>query len=244
MPISCKGRYRSLTNSRGDIDEVLGNYTLTLVDSLDTLALLGRIDQFEEAVKNVISHTHFDRDLVISVFESNIRMLGGLLGGHVSLLYLRKKHFPNRFEWYNDELLHKAIDLGRRLLPAFNTSTGLPMSRINLKHGVTRELLYSEKDRYTCTACAGTLLLEFSLLSRLTGERVFEEKAMQAMDLIWEKRNRASDLVGTVINIENGEWIVKDANIGAGIDSYYEYLFKVLILGKFFFALNNFKSIS
>ena len=227
MPLSCKGRYRSLTNSRGDIDEVLGNYSLTLVDSLDTLALLGRVDEFEAAVKNVIAHTHFDQDLIISVFESNIRMLGGLLGGHVSLIHLRDKHFPNRFKWYKNELLHKAKDLGLRLLPAFNTSTGLPMSRVNLKYGVTKELQLSDKDRFTCTACAGTLLLEFAVLSRLTGETVFEEKASKALDLIWDKRNRASDLVGTVINVENGEWAVKDANIGAGIDSYYEYLFKV-----------------
>lgn len=231
MPLSCKGRYRDSEKSRGDIDEVLGNFTLTLVDSLDTLALLGRIDQFEQAVRNVIKHTSFDRDLVISVFESNIRMLGGLLGGHVSLVYMRDNlDMKRRFSWYNNELLLMAKDLGVRLLPAFNTSTGLPMSRINLKRGVTPELANSEKDKYTCTACAGTLLLEFALLSRLTGDKVFEDKVRKTMDFIWEKRNRASDLVGTTINVNDGEWLVKDASIGAGIDSYYEYLFKGYIL--------------
>ena len=65
------------------------------------------------------------------------------------------------------------------------------------------------------------------MLSRLTGEPKFEEKVMRTMDIIWDKRNRASDLVGTVINVHSGEWSVKDASIGAGIDSYYEYLFKV-----------------
>lgn len=47
------------------------------------------------------------------------------------------------------------------------------------------------------------------------------------MDYLWDKRNRNSDLVGTVINVNDGEWLNKDASIGAGIDSYYEYLFKV-----------------
>ena len=70
MPLSCKGRYRDAASPRGDIDEVLGNYTLTLVDSLDTLAVLGKIDEFEDAVRKVIETTHFDRDLVVSVFES------------------------------------------------------------------------------------------------------------------------------------------------------------------------------
>ena len=82
MPLSCKGRYRNSELSRGDVDEALGNYTLTLVDSLDTLAVLGRIDDFEQAVINVIAHTNFDSDVIVSVFETNIRMLGGLLSGN------------------------------------------------------------------------------------------------------------------------------------------------------------------
>ena len=112
-------------------------------------------------------------------------------------------------------------------MPAFNTTTGLPKSRINLKDGITDSLLSSEKDKFTCTACAGTLLLEFAVLSRLTGDKTFEEKATKTLDYIWDKRNRASNLVGTVINVNDGEWSVKDSSIGAGIDSYYEYLFKV-----------------
>jgi mannosidase alpha-like ER degradation enhancer 3 len=233
MPLSCKGRYRAKNTPRGDIDEVLGNFTLTLVDSLDTLALLNKVDKFEQAVRNVIEHVSFDKDIVVSVFESNIRMLGGLLSAHVSLVYMRNKHYTDRFGWYKNELLELGKDLGDRLLPSFNTPTGLPTSRINLKHGLTRELLTSEKDKYTCTACAGTLLLEFTLLSRLTGNSVYEEKVVGAMDFLWDKRNRVSDLVGTTINVNDGEWLSKDASIGAGIDSYYEYLFKVR---SFFFA--------
>lgn len=127
MPISCKGRYRNVEKSRGDIDEVLGNYSLTLIDTLDTLALLGKIEEFETGVRDVIKNVHFDRDIIISVFESNIRILGGLLGGHVSLIYLRDKQFASTFSWYNDELLFMAKDLADRLLPAFNTSSGFTL---------------------------------------------------------------------------------------------------------------------
>jgi mannosidase alpha-like ER degradation enhancer 3 len=73
-------------------------------------------------------------------------------------------------------------------------------------------------------------LLEFVTLSRLTGNKVFEEKVKKTMDYLWEKRNKVTDLVGTVININDGEWHNKDSSIGAGIDSYYEYLFKVIFL--------------
>jgi len=119
------------------------------------------------------------------------------------------------------------------------------MSRINLRRGITPQLMKSEKDKYTCTACAGTLLLEFVLLSRLTGETVFQEKVLKAMDFLWEKRNQASDLVGTVINVHDGEWSVRDASIGAGIDSYYEYLFKVrYFLFLSFFASKNLNSVT
>ena len=67
-----------------------------------------------------------------------------------------------------------ALDIGYRILPAFNTSTGLPHPRVNLRHGVKPgKITYVGE---TCTACAGTMLLEFAALSRLTGEPVFEEK--------------------------------------------------------------------
>ncbi|VDQ12768.1 unnamed protein product [Trichobilharzia regenti] len=37
--------------------------------------------------------------------------------------------------WYKDELLKMAIDIGNRLLPAFDTPTGIPYPRINLRYG-------------------------------------------------------------------------------------------------------------
>jgi len=46
------------------------------VDTLDTLALLGRLDEFETAIRLVLQETSFDTDVVVSVFETNIRMLG------------------------------------------------------------------------------------------------------------------------------------------------------------------------
>ena len=132
----------------------------------------------------MISTTRFDADAIVSVFEVNIRMLGGLIGGHVTAVYLRDKHKDTTgyLSWYKNELLEMAHQLGNRLLPAFNTSTGIPLPRVNLRHGITNELKSSDRDRYTCTACAGTLLLEFAALSRLTGDKVFESKARQSLD--------------------------------------------------------------
>ncbi|XP_050360465.1 ER degradation-enhancing alpha-mannosidase-like protein 3 [Nymphalis io] len=224
MPLSCKGRWRGVTPSRGDMDDVLGNFSLTLIDSLDTLVVMGDFAEFSRAIKLVIKDVTFDHDIVVSVFETNIRVLGGLLSAHV-LAEALKGDVPV-LEWYDGQLLAMAEDLGRRLLPAFNTSTGIPHGRINLRNGI-RGL---SESRETCTACAGTMILEMAALSRLSGNPVFEQKAHKAMDRLWKIRHRTSDLMGTVINIHNGDWVRKDSGVGAGIDSYYEYCLKAYIL--------------
>ncbi|XP_045784224.1 ER degradation-enhancing alpha-mannosidase-like protein 3 [Maniola jurtina] len=224
MPLSCKGRWRGVTPSRGDMDDVLGNFSLTLVDSLDTLVVMGDFSEFSRAVKLIINDVTFDHDIIVSVFETNIRVLGGLLSAHVLATTL--KYEVPVLQWYNGELLAMAEDLGRRLLPAFNTSTGIPHGRINLRHGIKG----LSESRETCTACAGTMILEMAALSRLTGQPLFEQKAHRAMDRLWKIRHRASDLMGTVINIHNGDWVRKDSGVGAGIDSYYEYCLKAYIL--------------
>lgn len=36
--------------------------------------------------------------------------------------------------------------------------------------------------------------------------------------------------MGTVMNVHSGDWIRRDSGVGAGIDSYYEYLLKSYVL--------------
>ncbi|XP_076009611.1 ER degradation-enhancing alpha-mannosidase-like protein 3 isoform X2 [Genypterus blacodes] len=228
MPLTCRGRVRGLEPSRGDIDDALGKFSLTLIDTLDTLVLLNKTTEFEDAVRRVLSDVRLDNDIVVSVFETNIRVLGGLLGGHSMAVML--KEGGQHMLWYQDELLDMATDLGRRLLPAFNTSSGLPYPRVNLKYGVRGPATRTGTETDTCTACAGTIILEFAALSRFTGDPVYEAHARRALDFLWEKRQRNSNLVGTTINIHSGEWVRRDSGVGAGIDSYYEYLLKAYVL--------------
>ncbi|KAF7382566.1 hypothetical protein HZH68_015485 [Vespula germanica] len=226
MPLSCKGRYRGSEPNRGDIDSTLGNFSLTLVDTLDTLVVLGDLEEFENAVKLVARDVSFDTDVIVSLFETNIRMLGGLLSGHILAEYLQQR--ADIMPWYRGQLLDLAKDLGYRFLPAFNTSTGIPYGRINLKYGMKG--VPTEVSRETCTACAGSMILEMAALSRLTGESIFEEKAQKAMDVLWKMRHRGTDLMGSVLNVNSGDWVRRDSGVGAGIDSYYEYCLKAYIL--------------
>ncbi|KAL5250938.1 hypothetical protein ACHWQZ_G016615 [Mnemiopsis leidyi] len=218
MPLSCKGRVRGLTQSRGEVDDALGRYMLTVVDSLDTLIVMKELELFEDAVKLVIRGLSFDTDITVNLFEANIRILGGLLGGHASCLYLQS---VGKLSWYSNELLMLSVDLADRFLPAFDTPTGLPVPKINLRHGT-----HGLKDNETCTACAGTLFLEMAALSRYTGNSSYESLARVALNFLYERRFKASDLPGSTMNVNSGHWIRKDSGVGAGIDSYYEYLLK------------------
>jgi mannosidase alpha-like ER degradation enhancer 3 len=237
MPLSCKGRIRGKTKGRGDIDDALGKFSLTLVDTLDSLVVMGFPNEFLHGVQLVIAEVKFDENLVVSVFETNIRVLGGLLGAHAMMLDLHSQAKEGRSTaaWtrsptllrYRDELLEMAVDIGNRLMKAFDTQTGLPYTRINLRHGLDKK---SRENTATCTACAGTLLLEFGALSRYTGDGRYERAARGAMEALWSRRAKPSNLVGETVNITTGAWLRTDASVGAGIDSYYEYLLKAWIM--------------
>uniref|UniRef100_UPI00358FE8C5 ER degradation-enhancing alpha-mannosidase-like protein 3 n=1 Tax=Myxine glutinosa TaxID=7769 RepID=UPI00358FE8C5 len=169
--------------------------------------------------------------------EKNFCSGGGLLSGHVFAVMLKER--GEKLQWYDDELLIMAKDAGYRSLPAFNTTSGLPYPRVNLKHGLIQPVARTGTEVDTCTACAGTMIVEFGALSRLTADPIFELMcviclprgyARRASDFIWEHRQRGSNLGGTVINIHTGDWVPRDSGVGAEIDSYYEYLFKAYIL--------------
>jgi mannosidase alpha-like ER degradation enhancer 2 len=119
-------------------------------------------------------------------------------------------------------LLRLAEDLGNRLLPAFNSPTGLPYVYVNLRTGQVREAV-------TNPAETGTLLLEFGTLSRLTGRADFYNKAKRALVETYKHRSPLG-LVGQSINVETGAWTNTDSHISGGIDSYYEYLWKCWLL--------------
>ena len=162
-PISCTS-----SNSQGGI-------ALTLLDSLDTLYLLGKTAALRKAVLFVSKSLNFDINARVHVFEVTIRGIGGLLSCH-AFLHADKQAIP----WYKGELLDKAVELADKLLPAFDTPTGIPTSWINLQRGQV-----PGDTRVTCTACAGTMLLEFGVLSRMTGNPVYEAKAKHAVISIY-----------------------------------------------------------
>lgn len=128
---------------------------------------------------------------------------------------------------YDGQFLRLAVDLTHRLLPAFYTETGLPYPRVNLRYGIPFYVnsplnLKSSKGREqksknanmkaedeiteTCSAGAGSLVLEFTVLSRLTGDGRYEELAKRAFWAVWSYRSEIG-LIGFGIDAESGKWV-------------------------------------
>ncbi|KEP55137.1 ER degradation-enhancing alpha-mannosidase-like protein [Rhizoctonia solani 123E] len=225
MPKACRGRGPDYANpSNIGHNDVMANFSLTLVDNLDTFVTFNNYSGFEWAVRQTIDYVSFDQDAKPQVFEITIRGMGGLLSAHM-FASDKEGRWGFGIPWYNDELLNLAHDLGKRLLPAFSTNTGIPFARINLRHGVPNTETFE-----TCTAGAGSLLLEWTTLSRLTGDPEFERVARKAFFAIWNRRSDLGLLPNT-INLASGSWIQPEiAGIGAGIDSFYEYALKMYVM--------------
>ncbi|KAM4650952.1 ER degradation-enhancing alpha-mannosidase-like protein 1 [Discoglossus pictus] len=225
-PILCRGRGPDTDPSNLNINDVLGNYSLTLIDALDTLAVMGNVTEFQRAVRLVIDTVSFDKDSTVQVFEATIRILGSLLSAHIIITDTSQPFGNMTLSDYDNELLHMARDLAVRLLPAFeNTRTGMPYPRVNLKNGVLPGSINE-----TCTAGAGSLLVEFGILSRLLGDSTFEWVARRAVRALWSLRSNETGLLGNVVDIQTGQWVGKQSGLGAGLDSFFEYLLKSYIL--------------
>lgn len=181
---------------------------MTAVDSLDSLYLLGFKKEADATRKYITANLSFDKDIDVQNFEITIRVLGGLISGYQAS--------------GDKKLLALADDLGRRLLPVFDSPTGMPYRYVNLKTGKTRGEISNPAE-------TGTLLIEFGALSKLTEKTVYYEKAKRALVETFNRRSKIG-LVGQNINVETGEWTNTDSHVSGAIDSYYEYLLKCAIL--------------
>ncbi|XP_008333817.1 endoplasmic reticulum mannosyl-oligosaccharide 1,2-alpha-mannosidase isoform X2 [Cynoglossus semilaevis] len=188
---------------------------LTLIDSLDTMWIMGLSEEFEEAKAWVATELSFNKNVDVNLFESTIRILGGLL----STYHLTK-----------DELfLDKAKDIGSRLMPAFNTPSKIPYSDVNIGKGIAHPPRWTSD---STVAEVASIQLEFRELSRLTQEPQYQNVVAEVMDKIHKLGGKLDGLVPMFINTNNGQFTHQGIfTLGARADSYYEYLLKQWIQG-------------
>jgi len=185
-----------------------GSLLMTPVDAFDTLVLMGLDGRAARAKSMILDSLSFDRDQRVQLFEVTIRLLGGLLSAY-------QIDGDPRF-------LDLARDLGRRLLPAFGSPTGMPWRFVNLRTGETSGPVSNPAE-------VGSLVLELGTLSKLTGDATYYAAARRAVTALYDRRSDLG-LVGSTIDVRTGEWTSTDSHVSGGIDSYYEYLLKAWIL--------------
>ncbi|CAK1598574.1 unnamed protein product [Parnassius mnemosyne] len=191
-----------------------GDLGATIVDGLDTLYLMGLMDEFREGRDWVAEHLHFsDIDSDLSVFETTIRFVGGLLSCYALT---------------GDTVFRdKAAEVADALLPAFETPTGLPYSLINPSTKASRQYHWAGPN--SILSEIGTLHMEFTYLSDVTGRDVYRKKVERIREVL-NNIEKPGDLYPNFINPRTGQWGQRHMSLGALGDSFYEYLLKAWLV--------------
>ncbi len=190
---------------------------LMLIYFTDTLWIMGMHHEFRDSIA-AIDQIDFSTCALeeLNVFETTIRYLGGFLAAYD----LSERRYPT--------LLQKATEMGDMLYKAFDTPNRLPIVRWKFKdalQGVSQEahdsVLVSEP---------GSLTLEFTRLSQITGDPKYYDAVQQIMDVFEEQQDKTKipGLWPVVINPKDADFREYGGfTIGGMTDSLYEYLPKV-----------------
>lgn len=193
-----------------------GDLGITLVDSLDTLWLMGMKEEFYRARDWCKKHLNHDQNAAVSVFETTIRSLGGLLAA---------------YDWSEDEaFLDQAKDLGARLFKSFDNPSGIPYGRVNLATGVTSNLGWAPRDGILSEF--GTLQMEFRTLARWTGIKDYKTKSEEVYHVLHDMNPPHGLYPYFISNTGNKpEFANEKLTFGAMADSFYEYMLKIWLQG-------------
>ncbi|XP_055358994.1 mannosyl-oligosaccharide 1,2-alpha-mannosidase IA isoform X1 [Betta splendens] len=210
-----KNELRPLTRN-GHIGNMFGGLRgASIIDSLDTLYIMGLMEEYNDAKEWVQTSLDLNSNGEASLFEVNIRYVGGLLSAY----YLT-----------GEELFkNKAVELGEKLLPAFNTPTGIPRGVINLGSSGTSWSWGWASAGSSILAEFGTLHLEFVHLTELSGNQVYTEKVMNIRKLL-NKIEKPHGLYPNFLSPVSGNWVQHHVSIGGLGDSFYEYLIKSYLM--------------
>ncbi|KIY74351.1 glycoside hydrolase family 47 protein [Cylindrobasidium torrendii FP15055 ss-10] len=182
----------------------------SIVDAMSTMYVMGLNDLLDEAVEYVgtIDFTRSKTNDTVSVFETTIRFIGGMLSAYE----LRGKT--------DDILVAKSKEVADKLAFAWTTSgSEIPWGHMNFNT--------NEPERAVSNiAEAGTLILEWARLSDFTGNSTYKELAENAFRHIAELPAPLPGLAAQGISPTTGEFTNAFVSWGGASDSYFEYLVK------------------
>ncbi|KAH7285588.1 hypothetical protein KP509_33G035500 [Ceratopteris richardii] len=229
-------------------EDGLGGLGATVVDALDTAIIMGLDDVVREAGTWIEKElqTRIETKGQVNLFETTIRILGGLLSAYhlsggsnktdvAALNAINKMPGPDP-----NVYLERATSLADKLISAFTMSpTAIPYSDVILRSGTAHP---AGTDGGACsTSEATTLQLEFGYLTEVSGDAKYGKAAMRVLEHI-KGLPKTDGLVPIYISPHTGQFQGVNIRLGSRGDSYYEYLLKVWLRGGA--AINNDKSIS
>jgi len=205
----------------GEGSAAFGGWGATLVDSLDTLWIMGFKKEFYEAVSAIADIDFGQTDsTAISVFETTIRYLGGLLSAYDMS--------------HEKVLLEKAIQLGEMLYRAFDTEpNNFPMDRLLPEKAKLVDENGSQAETNICFAALASLTMEFTRLAQVTRQDKYYD-AVARVTLFLDRAQNTTRIPGLFPLFANA--YAEDFShgtsftVGALEDSSYEYFPKMYAL--------------
>ncbi|RCN42497.1 Mannosyl-oligosaccharide 1,2-alpha-mannosidase C52E4.5 family protein, partial [Ancylostoma caninum] len=184
----------------------------TIVDAADTLWIMGLRKEYEQARDYIKENFDMNKATgTLSVFETTIRFLGGLL----SLYALTNEKF----------YIEKARSVGEALLPAFNTPSGIPKSNLDMRTRYASNYGWANGGS-SILAEFGSLHLEFIYLSHIAKAPIFAKKVKKIRDVL-DRMEKVNGLYSNYVNSDTGKFTRSyHMSLGALGDSFYEYLIK------------------
>ncbi|QLL32450.1 hypothetical protein HG536_0C06190 [Torulaspora globosa] len=204
-----------------------------IVDALDSMFMMYNSSSVHknELLKGILeaqvwidNELSYEIDAEVNIFETTIRMLGGLLSAHYYASELRIGN-PRVY-------LRKAVDLCDRLALAFEKSeSGIPYSSVNLQTG--EAIKNHVDDGASSTAEFTTLQMEFKYLSYLTGNSTYWKLAENVYPALYKENDlldRYHGLAPIYTYPDSGRFMGQNIRFGSRGDSFYEYLLKQYLL--------------
>ncbi|KAJ7367374.1 glycoside hydrolase family 47 protein [Mycena albidolilacea] len=187
----------------------LGGWGASIVDAMSTMLVMGLDDLFNEAV-NFSSRIDFNTipaGGTISVFETTIRFVGGLLSAYE----LSGEKHPI--------LVTKAKQVADKMAFAWVGDNDVPFGHIDFSDNAPQIAV-------TNIAEAGTLSLEWFTLSKFTGNATYADLTAKSVEHIANLGTPLPGLAPQLIDPSSGQFADAYITWGGGSDSYFEYLLK------------------
>ncbi|EPS43577.1 hypothetical protein H072_2448 [Dactylellina haptotyla CBS 200.50] len=210
----------------------MSGWGASVIDGIGTAVLMELDDVVQKQLEFIATIDYTKCEHVISMFETTIRYLGGMLSAYDLLAgpYSKTFHAGKGEKNYDlvNKLVYQSVKLADALKFAFDTTTGIPSGYFRLGDGAVKS------NDINIIAGIGTLVLEWTRLSDLTGDPQYTRLAQKAQEYLLVVENPEvgepfPGLLGTHVRLNDGNFQDSFGGWGALGDSYYEYLIKMWV---------------